>query len=150
VRISPSWPPRLAAAVDHARCFGDELASLTAREGALTQRVAELTEQLSEMPRQLQHMTKLGRLSKYAATGLGALFLYALFVSGVDFYRDLYEHPSPGVLEAEIYSLGAQLNSEAQSIRKQLDREVQSLRNQIDGSNYGQRLEQIESWISAL
>jgi phage-related tail protein len=141
---------QVAAAVDQARRFSDELASLTAREGALTQRVTELTEQLSEMPRQLQHMTKVSGLSKYAATALGALSLYALFVSGVDFYRDLYENPSAEVLEAEIQSLGVQLNNEAQSLRKQLDKEVQSLRTQVDNSNYGQRLEQIESWISAL
>jgi uncharacterized protein involved in exopolysaccharide biosynthesis len=119
---------QLAAAVDQARRFSDELASLSQREGMLTQRVTELTEQLSEMPRQLQHMTNLGRLSKYAATAFGALSFYALFVSGVDFF----ENPSPEVLGAEIHSLGAQLNNETQSLRKQLDKEVQSLRTQID------------------
>ena len=66
----------------------------------------ELTEQLSEMPRQLQYMTKQRGLSKYAATAFGVLSRYALFVSGVDFFRDIFESPSAEVLEAEIHSLG--------------------------------------------
>ena len=139
---------QVAAAVDQARRFGDELARLAERDGTLTQRVMELTEQLSEMPRQLQYMTKQRGFSKYAATAFGVLSLYALFVSGVDFFRDIFENPSAEVLEAEIHSLGVQLNNEAQSLRKQLNKEVQSLRTRIDGSNYGQRLEQIASWTS--
>jgi ABC-type transporter Mla subunit MlaD len=122
---------QVAAAVDQARRFSDELARLSQREGALTQRVMELTEQLSELLRQLQYLLQLRGLSRYAATALGALSLYALFVSGVDFFRDIYERPSPEILASEIQSLRAHLSSDVQSLREDLDKEIQLLRTQI-------------------